>query len=156
MEMTRHGAAGCINYLDASQASSVASQRAEVKSVPINGRFYAAARFGGINIFVSNAGVYQFHDFLALPKELYDRTVRINLDRAFYATKATAKMMVAPGRRDRLLGYRPEALRSVVPGRRISRQLRLSIEFDARAVRQRWESTGLGATQSSPGQCVPR
>ena len=102
--MTRHGAAVCINYLDASQASSVASQRAEVESVPINGRFYAAARFGGINVFVSNAGLCQFHDFLILPKELHDRTVRINLDGAFYATKATAKMIVAQGRRGLMIG----------------------------------------------------
>lgn len=123
LEMSRHGAAVCINYLDdVSQATSVASLRAEIESAPINGRFHAvagdisspatsdqliheaAAKFGGIDVFVSNAGVCQFHDFLTLPKELYDRTVRINLDGAFYATQAAARQMVAQGRGGSIIG----------------------------------------------------
>jgi len=56
------------------------------------------SRFGGLDIFVSNAGICPFHAFLDIPVELVERTMQVNLHGAFYATQAAAKRMVAQGR----------------------------------------------------------
>ncbi|KAI0110729.1 3-oxoacyl-reductase [Nemania sp. FL0031] len=56
----------------------------------------AAALFGGrIDICVSNAGVCQFAEFLTLDPDLYSRTVRTNLDGAFYVVQAAARHMAS-------------------------------------------------------------
>ncbi|TRX91963.1 hypothetical protein FHL15_007060 [Xylaria flabelliformis] len=54
----------------------------------------AADRFGGrVDICVSNAGVCQFAEFLTLEADLFSRTVRTNLDGAFYVVQAAARHM---------------------------------------------------------------
>ncbi|PSK51845.1 Levodione reductase [Elsinoe australis] len=50
-------------------------------------------KWGKLDIFVSNAGVCQFHDFLSLPPELLTSTVNINLIGAYYAVQAAARQM---------------------------------------------------------------
>jgi L-rhamnose 1-dehydrogenase len=58
---------------------------------------YAVAQFGGVggrlDICVSNAGICQFAEFLALTPDLFSRTVRTNLDGAFYVVQAAARHM---------------------------------------------------------------
>ncbi|KAI5845212.1 hypothetical protein DFP73DRAFT_548543 [Morchella snyderi] len=113
--MATHGAKVSINYLNETQSGSVASLRATIEGAPISSTLLAVAgdiaqpatsealvaetvaRYGRLDVFVSNAGVCQFADFLTLPRELYERTVRTNLDGAFYATQAAARQMVAQG-----------------------------------------------------------
>lgn len=46
-----------------------------------------------LDICVSNAGICTFAEFLDLPHDLYDRTVRTNLDGAFYVVQAAARQM---------------------------------------------------------------
>ncbi|KAF1808344.1 L-rhamnose 1-dehydrogenase [Eremomyces bilateralis CBS 781.70] len=58
---------------------------------------FALEQLGRIDIFVSNAGVCQFAEFLSLEKDLFDSTISINLSGAFYATQAAARQMVAQG-----------------------------------------------------------
>ncbi|KAI0407756.1 hypothetical protein F4802DRAFT_553277 [Xylaria palmicola] len=54
----------------------------------------AAERFGGrVDICVSNAGICQFAEFLTMEPDLFSRTVRTNLDGAFYVVQAAARHM---------------------------------------------------------------
>ncbi|RDL39135.1 uncharacterized protein BP5553_03475 [Venustampulla echinocandica] len=57
----------------------------------------AVKAFGRLDIFVSNAGVCQFAEFLDLDHDLFSSTVRINLDGAFYACQAAARQMASQG-----------------------------------------------------------
>ena len=58
----------------------------------------AVKNFGGVDIHVSNAGIYPFHAFLDMPAELYRKVVDVNLGGAFFTTQAAANQMVKQGR----------------------------------------------------------
>ncbi|WP_025885564.1 SDR family NAD(P)-dependent oxidoreductase [Asaia prunellae] len=53
---------------------------------------------GGLDIFVSNAGICPFHSFLDLPSETLRRTVEVNLLGAYFMVQAAANQMVRQGR----------------------------------------------------------
>ena len=53
--------------------------------------------FGGLDVFVSNAGICPFHAFLDMPRETLERTMRVNLHGAYYATQAAARAMTEQG-----------------------------------------------------------
>ncbi len=57
----------------------------------------AVDSFGGIDIFVSNAGICPFHAFLDMPRETYLRTINTNLNGAYFATLAAARRMADQG-----------------------------------------------------------
>ncbi|PQE16790.1 hypothetical protein CJF32_00004563 [Rutstroemia sp. NJR-2017a WRK4] len=61
-------------------------------------------KWGKLDIFVANAGVFEPAEFLTLEKELFDRTVRINLNGAFYACQAAARQMVKQGHGGSIIG----------------------------------------------------
>ncbi|ROV91376.1 hypothetical protein VMCG_09661 [Cytospora schulzeri] len=46
-----------------------------------------------LDVCVSNAGICTFAEFLDLPADLYSKTVRTNLDGAFYVVQAAARQM---------------------------------------------------------------
>lgn len=48
---------------------------------------------GRLDVCVSNAGICTFAEFLDLPADLYSKTVRTNLDGAFYVVQAAARQM---------------------------------------------------------------
>ncbi|KAH8887904.1 short chain dehydrogenase [Thozetella sp. PMI_491] len=48
---------------------------------------------GRLDIAVSNAGICTFAEFLDLDKDLFEKTVRTNLDGAFYVVQAAARQM---------------------------------------------------------------
>ncbi|ROV94011.1 hypothetical protein VSDG_06228 [Cytospora chrysosperma] len=50
-------------------------------------------RSSRLDVCVSNAGICTFAEFLDLPADLYSRTVRTNLDGAFYVVQAAARQM---------------------------------------------------------------
>lgn len=58
----------------------------------------AAQGLGGIDVFVSNAGICPFHAFLDTPPEVFERTMAVNLHGAYYMTQAAARRMKEQGR----------------------------------------------------------
>ncbi len=58
----------------------------------------AAQVLGGIDVFVSNAGICPFHAFLDTPPEVFERTMAVNLHGAYYMTQAAARRLKEQGR----------------------------------------------------------
>ncbi len=58
----------------------------------------AVTNFGGVDVFVNNAGICPFHSFLDMPRETYLETVNTNLNGAFFAVQAAANQMQRQGR----------------------------------------------------------
>ncbi|SGZ52997.1 CIC11C00000004469 [Sungouiella intermedia] len=56
------------------------------------------ARFGHLDVFVSNAGICEFAEFTEINRETYYRTIDINLNGAFFAIQAAAKQMKLQGK----------------------------------------------------------
>jgi L-rhamnose 1-dehydrogenase len=51
--------------------------------------------FGRVDVLASNAGICPFHAFLDMPASVYETTVAVNLNGAFYVTQAVANQMKA-------------------------------------------------------------
>ncbi len=108
----RHGARIAINYLNedgAAQNVVAAIEATGGQAIACQGdvadpdaapRFVDAAieAFGGVDIFVSNAGICPFHGFLDMPRDTFERTMRVNLHGAYYMAQAAANAMVAQGK----------------------------------------------------------
>jgi L-rhamnose 1-dehydrogenase len=58
----------------------------------------AARELGGVDVFVSNAGICPFHAFLDTPPETFERTMAVNLHGTYYMTQAAARRMKDQGR----------------------------------------------------------
>ncbi|HEX6938453.1 MAG TPA: SDR family oxidoreductase [Longimicrobiales bacterium] len=60
----------------------------------------AAEEFGGLDIFVGNAGIWPPEDvaIAEMTAERWRRTVAVNLDAVFYTTRAAARMIADDGR----------------------------------------------------------
>ncbi|HEY6922498.1 MAG TPA: SDR family NAD(P)-dependent oxidoreductase [Steroidobacteraceae bacterium] len=58
----------------------------------------AAKELGGVDVFVSNAGICPFHTFLDTPPAIFERTMVVNLHGAYYMTQAAANRMKDQGR----------------------------------------------------------
>ncbi|EOD50074.1 short-chain dehydrogenase [Neofusicoccum parvum] len=61
-------------------------------------------KFGRLDVFVSNAGVCKFADFLDLDTEHWEFTLNTNLGGAFHATQAAARQMAAQGDGGSIIG----------------------------------------------------
>ncbi|KAH9883519.1 3-oxoacyl-reductase [Xylariomycetidae sp. FL2044] len=120
LEYIRQGANVVVNHLDLErdrphlEALIAEAKRIKAEDVPDAGTLehlagdvtdpatgaalvsHAVSRFGGrLDICVSNAGVCQFAEFLTLEPDLFAKTVRTNLDGAFYVVQAAARAMAA-------------------------------------------------------------
>ncbi len=111
LECARHGADIGLNVLNDPEAT--ASLVGEIEALgrkvmvfdgdvadPDSARGFiaaAVAALGGVDAFVSNAGICPFHSFLDMPPETLRRTVDVNLMGAFYMCQAAANQMVRQG-----------------------------------------------------------
>ena len=112
IECARHGADVAINHW-----ADEAHARSAVEEIEALGRraiafdgdvadpasapafVEAAVRgLGGVDVFVSNAGICPFHAFLDMPLETFERTMRVNLHGAYWMTQAAANRMKDQGR----------------------------------------------------------
>jgi len=57
----------------------------------------AVAGLGGVDAFVSNAGICPFHSFLDMPRDLMRRTLDVNYTGAYFMCQAAANRMVQQG-----------------------------------------------------------
>lgn len=111
IECARHGADVAINvFNDPDHAAAAADEVralgrrcvvfdgdvADPDSAPA---FVAAAveGLGGVDGFVSNAGICPFHSFLDMPREVLERTIGVNLTGSYTMVQAAANRMVAQG-----------------------------------------------------------
>ncbi|WP_396595652.1 SDR family NAD(P)-dependent oxidoreductase [Brevundimonas sp. R86498] len=107
----RHGADVAINYLNDRDGADSAVAEIEAlgqRAIAVKGDvsdpdqapvFVEAAvkAFGKVDVFVSNAGICPFHSFLDMPRDVLERTLRVNLHGAWYMTQAAANRMVDQG-----------------------------------------------------------
>lgn len=56
------------------------------------------SQLGGLDVFVSNAGICPFHAFLDLPPDVLKKTIGVNLLGAYFMVQAAANQMVRQGR----------------------------------------------------------
>lgn len=59
--------------------------------------------FGGLDIFVNNAGIYPQVPMLEMPPELFDKVYRINLKGTAFCAKAAGKQMAQQGRGGKII-----------------------------------------------------
>ncbi|KAE8138782.1 hypothetical protein BDV38DRAFT_281712 [Aspergillus pseudotamarii] len=114
LEYLRHGAKVAINHLGgAKEEPLLEALQKDVSEItganansfiavpgdvtqPETGRDFVAktvAAFGRLDIFVSNAGVCKFAEFLEVDPPLLGNTINTNLSGAFYATQAAGRQM---------------------------------------------------------------
>ncbi|KAK0645125.1 L-rhamnose-1-dehydrogenase [Lasiodiplodia hormozganensis] len=58
----------------------------------------AVERWGGLDVCVANAGVFKPRGFLEIDQDLYQQSMRVNVDGTFHTCQAAARQMVAQGR----------------------------------------------------------
>jgi len=61
-------------------------------------------KWGGLDVFVSNAGICKFSEFLDITPSLLEQTISTNLTGAFYACQAAARQMVLQKRPGSIIG----------------------------------------------------
>ncbi|PKP92449.1 MAG: oxidoreductase [Alphaproteobacteria bacterium HGW-Alphaproteobacteria-16] len=76
----------------------------------------AVAAFGGVDIFVNNAGIgFMMKPLLDVDPADWDMVLAVNLSGAFYCTQAAARAMIARGQGGRIINIASQAAKSGFP-----------------------------------------
>ena len=102
-ELRSRGAKTATIACDVSQASQCRALIAQ-----------AAEQFGGVDIFVNNAGIgFKMKPLLEVdPEDEWDQVVSVNLSGAFYCTQAAARAMVDAGEGGRIINIASQAAKT--------------------------------------------
>lgn len=73
----------------------------------------AVEHFGGVDVFVSNAGICPFHSFLDMPTDILHRTTEVNFLGAYTMCQAAAQQMVRQGKNEQGCGGAIIAISSI-------------------------------------------
>ena len=74
------------------------------------------AKFGGVDIFVNNAGIgFMMKPMLEVDPADWAKVIAVNLSGAFYCTQAAAKAMVAAGKGGRIINIASQAAKTGFP-----------------------------------------
>lgn len=119
VEMAAQGAKVVVNHLDSEEQAKLAEElgkeigtenflavpgdisKPETSKLLIS---RTVERFGEINVFVSNAGICQFAEFIDMDPEIYYKTVDVNLNGSFFAIQAAARQMRDQGKGGSIIG----------------------------------------------------
>jgi len=72
--------------------------------------------FGGIDIFVNNAGIgFMMKPFLDVEPADWDKVIAVNLSGAFYCSQAAARAMIAQGKGGRIINIASQAAKTGFP-----------------------------------------
>ncbi|OIO27476.1 hypothetical protein AUJ16_03200, partial [Candidatus Micrarchaeota archaeon CG1_02_60_51] len=63
----------------------------------------AAAKFGGVDIMVNNAGIYPFKPFAEMDEALLEKVLAVNLKGTLYGCQAAGRQMAKQGRGGRII-----------------------------------------------------
>jgi meso-butanediol dehydrogenase/(S,S)-butanediol dehydrogenase/diacetyl reductase len=76
----------------------------------------SASRFGGVDVFVNNAGIgFLMKPLLEVDTADWDLVIRVNLSGAFYCTQAAARSMIERGRGGRIINIASQAAKTGFP-----------------------------------------
>ena len=76
----------------------------------------AVDAFGGIDIFVNNAGIgFMMKPFLNVEPADWDKVIAVNLSGAFYCSQAAARAMIAQGKGGRIINIASQAAKTGFP-----------------------------------------
>ncbi|KAJ4419887.1 hypothetical protein N0V82_004710 [Gnomoniopsis sp. IMI 355080] len=64
----------------------------------------AVKTWGKLDVFVANAGIFKPCDFLKIDKAMFDMSMRVNVNGAFYACQAASRQMVKQGHGGAIIG----------------------------------------------------
>ncbi|KAI0886902.1 uncharacterized protein GGS22DRAFT_178901 [Annulohypoxylon maeteangense] len=64
----------------------------------------AVRKWGALDIFVANAGIFKACEFLKIEKSFFDQSINVNVNGAFYTCQAAARQMVKQGRGGSIIG----------------------------------------------------
>jgi NAD(P)-dependent dehydrogenase (short-subunit alcohol dehydrogenase family) len=76
----------------------------------------AVARFGGVDVFVNNAGIgFMMKPMLDVDPADWAKVIAVNLSGAFYGTQAAARAMIAAGKGGRIINIASQAAKTGFP-----------------------------------------
>ncbi|KAF2238518.1 NAD(P)-binding protein, partial [Viridothelium virens] len=122
LDFLRHGASVTVNFMDDElsrqhfkslqrEASSIQGSRlhelvGDIKQRETGLEIVEASisQFGGLDVFVANAGVSQFRDFLTLDKSTLESHIQTNVQGTFWTTQAAANQMIRQGHGGSIIG----------------------------------------------------
>ncbi|TIA12441.1 L-rhamnose 1-dehydrogenase, partial [Aureobasidium pullulans] len=120
IEYLRQGGAVAVNHLGDDKSTELfKSLKADVpkdaKLIGIGGDIgkpqtgtdfvkATVSEFGSLDVFVANAGVSVFHDFLTTDEKMFESHLHVNTRGTFWSVQAAARQMVAQGRGGSIIG----------------------------------------------------